>query len=89
MSVTPGVPSGPVVGTSAQLLAAINELNSAQAAAQRALKAGDLAAYARAEQRVAAAIKAINQASGKQASPAATSTPTTASTSTPTPGPSP
>jgi uncharacterized membrane protein (UPF0182 family) len=63
---------------SAELQAAINQLNAAQAAAQRALKAGDLAGYARAEQQVAAAIRAINAATAKaKASPS------------PSPGPSP
>jgi uncharacterized membrane protein (UPF0182 family) len=82
--------TGPITTTtnqpSAALQAAINQLNAAQAAAQGALKSGDLTAYAKAEQDVAAAIKAINSASAK---PKASASPSASPSSSPSPGPSP
>jgi uncharacterized membrane protein (UPF0182 family) len=71
--------------TSAALQAAIAQLNAAQAAADKALKAGDLAAYAAAEKDVAAAIRAVNAALK-----ASTTTPSPSpSSASPSPGPSP
>jgi len=48
----------------AQVRALVTQLADAQAAADAALRSGDLAAYARAEKRVAALIKQLSQATG-------------------------
>jgi uncharacterized membrane protein (UPF0182 family) len=48
----------------AQVAAIVTKLSNAQAAAQRALRAGDLAAYATAEKRVAALIKQLASLTG-------------------------
>jgi len=69
------VPSGPVTGpsgpgvtgpVSATVAALIQQLSAAQAAAERALRAGDLAAYAVAEKKVAALIAQLAAEAAKK-----------------------
>jgi uncharacterized membrane protein (UPF0182 family) len=62
-------PSGPPTkpgqgGVSAQVRSLVAQLSAAQADADAALRSGDLAAYARAEKRVAALIKQLARATG-------------------------
>jgi uncharacterized membrane protein (UPF0182 family) len=55
----------PTTGVSAQVTSLVAQLQRAQAAAESALKAGDLSAYASAEKRVAALISRLAAAAGR------------------------
>jgi uncharacterized membrane protein (UPF0182 family) len=58
----PGPPQPPPNGAGAQVRALVAQLQAAQAQAQAALRAGDLAAYAKAEQKVASLIHQLADA---------------------------
>ena len=64
---TPTTPSGPPV--SATIAQLITQLQAAQSDAEQALRAGDLAAYATAEKRVATLIAELGRASSASPSP--------------------
>jgi uncharacterized membrane protein (UPF0182 family) len=70
----PTQPSGP--GTTTTISTLITQLAAAQADADKALRAGDLAAYAEAEKKVAALIAQLTDANKKSSSPSPSPSPT-------------
>ena len=82
----PGQPTTPTGSAAAQLAAALEEIQSAYAAGQEALKTGDFTAYDQAQKRLEAAIRRANAIAPQLT--AATPSPSPSASPSPSPSPS-